>query len=224
VSTIDDLEKQIAALTRAEQAELAQRLVQALGDAFPGIESTAGVCGGEPCIVRTRIPVWVLEAMRRQGVHEGDILRSYPILRVEDLANAWRTCGRTEMKLSSRFGITRALRTMARFYANENFPLPVVEQLRRLGHDVTTVQETGRGSQQTPDDVVLQVATADRRAVLTLNRKHFIRLHHANSHHAGIVTCTVDADFEGQALRIHDAVAGVEVLAGRLVRVNRPPA
>ena len=23
---------------------------------------------------------------------------------------------------------------MARFYANENFPLPVVEELRRLGH------------------------------------------------------------------------------------------
>ena len=25
---------------------------------------------------------------------------------------------------------------MARFYANENFPLPTVEELRRLGHDV----------------------------------------------------------------------------------------
>jgi uncharacterized protein (DUF433 family) len=89
VSTIDDLEKEIAALSRAEQAELAQRLVQALGDTFPGIECTAGVCGGEPCIVRTRIPVWVLEAMRRQGVQDGEILRSYPTLRAEDLANAW---------------------------------------------------------------------------------------------------------------------------------------
>ena len=89
VSTIDDLEKEIAALTRAEQAELAQRLVQALGDAFPGIECTAGVCGGEPCVVRTRIPVWVLEAMRRQGVQDRDILGSYPTLRAEDLTNAW---------------------------------------------------------------------------------------------------------------------------------------
>ena len=88
---------------------------------------------------------------------------------------------------------------MARFYANENFPLPVVERLRQLGHDVTTVQETGKGSQQTSDDVVLQTATADRRAVLTLNRKHFVRLHHASPNHAGIVACTVDADFEGQA-------------------------
>lgn len=104
---------------------------------------------------------------------------------------------------------------MARFYANENFPLPVVVQLRQLGHDVTTVQETGKGSQQTPDDVVLQMATADRRAVLTLNRKHFIHLHHMNPGHGGIVACTVDADFGGQARRIHEA------LAGQLLRVNR---
>jgi len=89
VTTIEDLEKEIAALTRAEQAELAQRLVQALSDAFPGIECTTGVCGGDPCIVRTRITVWVLEALRRQGVQDRDILRSYPTLRAEDLTNAW---------------------------------------------------------------------------------------------------------------------------------------
>lgn len=89
MTTIDDLRKEIATLTRAEQAQLAQQLVQALGDAFPGIESTTGVCGGEPCIVRTRIPVWVLEAMRRRGAPDREILRSYPTLRAEDLANAW---------------------------------------------------------------------------------------------------------------------------------------
>lgn len=32
---------------------------------------------------------------------------------------------------------------MARLYSNENFPLQVVEELRRLGHDVLTIQETG---------------------------------------------------------------------------------
>ena len=32
---------------------------------------------------------------------------------------------------------------MARLYANENFPLPVVEELRHLGHDVLTMQEAG---------------------------------------------------------------------------------
>ena len=60
-----------------------------VGDAFPEIESVPGVSGGEPCIVRTRIPVWVLEQARRLGSSEADLLRCYPTLRTEDLANAW---------------------------------------------------------------------------------------------------------------------------------------
>ncbi|PYI86945.1 MAG: hypothetical protein DME26_07915 [Verrucomicrobia bacterium] len=79
----------LAKLTRAEKAQLLRWTANDLGDAFPGIESRPGVCGGEPCIVRTRIPVWVLEQARRQGVSEADLLRSYPTLRAEDLANAW---------------------------------------------------------------------------------------------------------------------------------------
>jgi hypothetical protein len=62
---------------------------------------------------------------------------------------------------------------MARLYANENFPLAVVEELRRLGHDVLTIQETGKAGQQTADEEVLKAAAADGRIVLTLNRKHF---------------------------------------------------
>jgi len=60
-----------------------------LGHAFPGIESRPGVCGGEPCVVRTRIPVWVLEQARRLGASEAELLRVYPTLRAEDLVNAW---------------------------------------------------------------------------------------------------------------------------------------
>jgi len=55
----------------------------------PGVDSTPGVCGGEACIVRTRIPVWVLEQSRRLGASEDELLRAYPTLRAEDLANAW---------------------------------------------------------------------------------------------------------------------------------------
>ena len=36
---------------------------------------------------------------------------------------------------------------MARLYANENFPVPVVELLREAGHDVITVAETGKAEQ-----------------------------------------------------------------------------
>jgi uncharacterized protein (DUF433 family) len=60
-----------------------------LGDAFPGIESVPDVCGGDPVIVRTRIPVWLLEKARHEGLSEAAILSAYPTLRAEDLANAW---------------------------------------------------------------------------------------------------------------------------------------
>jgi len=89
MSSLRDLEKELESLTRGERAQLLQWLVRDLGESFPGIESTPGVCGGEPCIVRTRIPVWVLEEARRQGLSEAEILRMYPTLRAEDLANAW---------------------------------------------------------------------------------------------------------------------------------------
>ena len=89
MSPLHEVEKLLPELTRAEKAQLLQLVVRDLGDAFPGVESTPGVCGGEPCIVRTRIPVWVLEQARRLGTSEAVLLRSYPTLRAEDLANAW---------------------------------------------------------------------------------------------------------------------------------------
>jgi uncharacterized protein (DUF433 family) len=79
----------LSELTKAEKAQLLQWVVRDLGESFPGIESTPNVCGGEPCIVRTRIPVWVLEQARRLGATEAALLASYPALRAEDLANAW---------------------------------------------------------------------------------------------------------------------------------------
>ena len=84
-----EIERLLATLTRAEKAELLRWVAQDLGDTYPGIETTPGVCGGAACIVRTRIPVWLLENSRRLGTSEADILRAYPQLRAEDLANAW---------------------------------------------------------------------------------------------------------------------------------------
>jgi hypothetical protein len=111
---------------------------------------------------------------------------------------------------------------VAAFYADENFRYPVVEALRGLGHDVLTCQEAGRAGQGIEDDLVLQEAASRNRAVLTENRKHFIRLHSAGHDHRGIVVCTFDRDSEALARRIDAAVAS-EALNGRwLVRVNRP--
>jgi uncharacterized protein (DUF433 family) len=64
-------------------------VVQELGGAFPGIDARPDVCGGEACIVRTGIPVWLLEQARRLGVSEQALLAAYPSLRAEDLVNAW---------------------------------------------------------------------------------------------------------------------------------------
>ena len=89
MNKIEEAETFLSRMTRGEKAQLLQRLAQDLGDAFPGIDSVPGVCGGEPCIVRTRIPVWVLVRARRLGTTEADMLRCYPTLRAEDLANAW---------------------------------------------------------------------------------------------------------------------------------------
>jgi uncharacterized protein (DUF433 family) len=86
---LQEIEKLLLTLSRAEKAQVLQWIASDLGEAFPGIESTPGVCGGELCIVRTRIPVWVLVQARRLGTSEADLLRSYPTLRAEDLANAW---------------------------------------------------------------------------------------------------------------------------------------
>lgn len=111
---------------------------------------------------------------------------------------------------------------MTRFYANEQFPLPVVVELRRLGHDVVTIQEAGKGGQAVPDHEVLKFSTEDQRILLTFNRKHFKRLHYQNSDHAGIVICTYDPDFQGLAQRIHQALAMVSSPTGQLMQVNRP--
>ena len=60
------------------------------------------------------------------------------------------------------------------------------------------------------------------RAVLTHNRKDYIRLHLASTPHAGIIACKDDTDFPALAARIHAAVSAPPSLAGQLVRVNRP--
>ena len=112
---------------------------------------------------------------------------------------------------------------MASLYANENFPLQVVDALRALGHDVLTTHESGRDNQAIDDTEVLAFATENNRALLTINRRDFIRLHEQKVNHAGIIACTQDHDADGQAKRIHESIRANEPLAGKLIRINRPP-
>lgn len=87
-------EKVVKALRRlpaAQQQEVlnfAEFLAQK-GESAVGIERTPGVVGGAPSIARTRIPVWLLVQARQSGASDAEILRSFPALTAEDLANAW---------------------------------------------------------------------------------------------------------------------------------------
>lgn len=89
MTTLEKVRSLLPEMTPGEKAQVLQWIARDLGNAFPGIESTPGVIGGEPCIVRTRIPVWLLVQARHLGATEADILHSYPTLTAEDLGNAW---------------------------------------------------------------------------------------------------------------------------------------
>jgi predicted nuclease of predicted toxin-antitoxin system len=111
---------------------------------------------------------------------------------------------------------------MAKLFADENFPIPAVDVLQKLHHDVLTIQETGQAGQSLPDEAVLAFAHSEGRALLTLNRKHFIHLHREGQTHSGIIVCTSDIDFSSLAQRIHQAIEIQGGLAGQLIRINRP--
>ena len=113
---------------------------------------------------------------------------------------------------------------MARLYADENFPLPVTLDLRRLGHDVLTACEASKSDQSVPDEEGLTFATTEGRAILTINHLHFIRLHRVAVQHSGIIVCTYDGNFAAQAVRIEAVISGQESLQDQLLRVNRPSA
>ena len=119
---------------------------------------------------------------------------------------------------------------MVRIFADEDFPLPAVEELRRLGHDVLTVYESGHANQRWPDDQVFACAQKEARVLLTQNRGHFKRLHHQSkpnhfgttSGHFGIVVCTRDSDFVALARRIDATLAEQPEVRGQLIRIYRP--
>ena len=87
--SFEELAEQVARLNSAEKARLLQVIAPDVARAWSGIERTPGVLGGDACLVRTRIPVWLLESYRRLGWSEARILENFPTLRATDLANAW---------------------------------------------------------------------------------------------------------------------------------------
>ncbi len=75
-------------LSPGEKARLLQKLAGQIGGVVPGIDTDPTVCGGEPCIARTRIPVWLLVRARQLCASEASLLGACPPLRAEDLVSA----------------------------------------------------------------------------------------------------------------------------------------
>jgi uncharacterized protein (DUF433 family) len=88
-ATFDSVRDAVLCLPKGEQVRLLALVAMEVTEAHPGIDFNDRICGGSARIVRTRIPVWLLESLRRGGRTDAELLAAYPSLTAEDLANAW---------------------------------------------------------------------------------------------------------------------------------------
>ncbi len=110
---------------------------------------------------------------------------------------------------------------MIKLYADEQFLLAVVKLLREMNYDIIRVQDVGKAGLKIPDLEVLQFATTENRAILTLNRTDFIKLHYNYPNHAGIIICRDDRNWQRMANKIHQEISSFNSLTGKLIRINR---
>jgi len=89
MTAIEEAKTAATKLSPAERRSLLEWLASEPVALAPGIYSTAGVCGGDACVGRSRITVWLLESYRRGGLSDIDVLKAYPLLKAQDLACAW---------------------------------------------------------------------------------------------------------------------------------------
>jgi uncharacterized protein (DUF433 family) len=90
MSVIDQARNLIRQMNRHEKAQLLSIVAADPEVQFPGIAVTPGVCGGSPRIAGTRIPVWLLAALRRDGMSDEKLLEAYPQLSAEQLKHVWK--------------------------------------------------------------------------------------------------------------------------------------
>jgi uncharacterized protein (DUF433 family) len=88
-SSFDSIRDAVLHLPKGDQVRLLALVALEVTDAHPGIDFQQNVCGGAARVIRTCIPVWLLEALRRAGKTDAELLTAYPTLTAEDLANAW---------------------------------------------------------------------------------------------------------------------------------------
>jgi uncharacterized protein (DUF433 family) len=84
-----ELEQALNHLSDEEKMETIAYLNNSISKTWIGIDKNENVCGGEACIIRTRIPVWSLVSYKLKGWDEKKFLQNFPALRISDLSNAW---------------------------------------------------------------------------------------------------------------------------------------
>src|SRR5213593_4780620 len=89
MNTLEEAKTLANKLSPTQRADLLDWLARQSVELAPGIFSTPGVAGGVACAGHSRIPVWLLEAFRRDGLTEAQLLEAYPGLTQTDLANVW---------------------------------------------------------------------------------------------------------------------------------------
>ena len=87
--SFQQIEVLVAQWTFEQKARLLSFIGKILYQTNTGIEKTPNVCGGRARIVRTRIPVWILVAYKKDGLSDATLLDAYPTLIPQDLVHAW---------------------------------------------------------------------------------------------------------------------------------------
>lgn len=101
MTTIQELQPQLLALSTKEKAMVIQLLASSISNTWEGISKTPGVMGGEACIRQTRIPVWLLVSLRKQGSTDSHLIENYVGLTKADLTNAWLYASAHEQEIDS---------------------------------------------------------------------------------------------------------------------------
>ncbi|MEM9836997.1 MAG: DUF5615 family PIN-like protein [Bacteroidota bacterium] len=105
---------------------------------------------------------------------------------------------------------------------DEDFPIETFNKLKEYGHDVLTLNDLALNNIKYSDDKVLETAKSLNRAVVTHNRRDFIKLHkYRVEPHFGIIICKRFEDDIELADAIHELIKDREI-KDELLRVIRP--
>jgi uncharacterized protein (DUF433 family) len=89
ISSYEEVLEAVLNLPKGDQPRILSLVASRFDNVYPGIDFQDGICGGSARLIRTRIPVWLLESLRRLGATDSTLLAAYPTINAEDLANAW---------------------------------------------------------------------------------------------------------------------------------------